>query len=160
LSLPNYANSLTISNICLDFLSSTYFSQVQLAESLKKRHPLFCQQTGGAFMHCCNYCSAIFFPRPQVKQPKACPKCQAKRQRENEKAWRIKNKDRFGAVYAKTQKELRKERLLEIADVMAEGLLTGLRFKGKSINLKETAESLFQWLLFIGIRRVNKLYGH
>ena len=100
----------------------------------------------------------MFHCRPQVKRPRACSKCQSKRQRENEKAWRIKNKCRFDRVYARGQKQQRRNTLREVASALTSNLQIGARFNGKSFPFDEMKEALFQFLYNLGIRRVNKLW--
>ncbi|MEO5968816.1 MAG: hypothetical protein ABIQ95_02725 [Bdellovibrionia bacterium] len=94
-----------------------------------------------------------------MKRPRACQKCQAKRQYENEKAWRIKNKSRFDRAYAKGQKQQRRKTLREVAAAITSNLQVGARFNGKSFPLDEMKEALFQFLHYLGLRRVNKLWA-
>ena len=66
-------------------------------------------------MHMCNYCHTPFSPRPQVKNPKACPKgdCQKARQRGNEKHWRERNKVHYPKDYYELQRCKRAQAISE-----------------------------------------------
>lgn len=110
-------------------------------------------------MHRCEFCAVTFQNRPQVKRPRACPACQRKRQRANEKAWHSKHKEQFDSQYAKIQKIQRMKRIKEKAIQFKEWIEVGRRFSKQFGALEGLGEFLFQFLVRLGVRRVNKLCG-
>ena len=109
-------------------------------------------------MHQCEFCNAMFRPRPQVKSPKACGFCQAKRQRQNEKLWREKNLQRYDPLYHRTRKLQRLERLRLKAKEFIECLRVGSQFLGLSFLIGILDSMIEKFLVTLGIRRVNKFW--
>lgn len=108
-------------------------------------------------MHRCEFCFVMYQPRPQVKRPRACEQCQSKRQRSNEKAWHFKHKGQFDAKYYRILKDQRLKALREKSALFREWIEIGRRFMQQSGSLVGLDEFLFQFLTYVGIRRVNKL---
>lgn len=106
----------------------------------------------------CNYCHAIYTPRPQVKNPKACnkPICQKKRQSANELDWQRKNKNLYDKKYHQIKRSKRLKEVDLIVNIIWQSLLTGLRFHGFSLN--SNAHFFTQIIASIGLRQLNKLY--
>jgi hypothetical protein len=109
-------------------------------------------------MHKCTFCHDIFNPRPQVKDPKACSKCQSLRRQANQKAWHFKNKTGFDSRYHKLQRELRNKQLQEICNTLCGALRVGLQFQGKELNLPLMEQLFFEFLQKFGLRRANNLW--
>lgn len=109
-------------------------------------------------MHRCEFCPALFSPRPQVKRPRACPGCQQKRQRENEKSWHSRHKTGFDRRYHALQRELRRSRLRRWAVTLGEWLKVGTTFAGAKIDVAAWTGVLFDFLSALGVRRANKLW--
>jgi hypothetical protein len=111
-------------------------------------------------MRTCKYCNNDFRPRPQVKNPKACLSaiCQKKRQRDNEKAWKIRHLKEYDRHYYSDQKQ---KRILLLKNKSAEffnALTAGFRFL--KIEISEVPLKHYWDLFFmgLGIRVVNKLW--
>ncbi|MBI3535547.1 MAG: hypothetical protein HY072_08715, partial [Deltaproteobacteria bacterium] len=81
-------------------------------------------------MHICNYCGTSFIPRAQTKKPKACTnrKCQKQRQRDNEKAWKIKNQGLYDGSYFRIKRLQRIKQLRKLAERWFKFLEVGSRF--------------------------------
>ena len=105
----------------------------------------------------CEFCHSEFRPRPQVKNPRACPGCQKTRQRSNENDWRKRNPKYSDPVYHKLQRELRKKRLIAVAKSLSECIRVGKVMLGLSLGMGELGLVLTEFLQQLGIRRVNKL---
>lgn len=105
----------------------------------------------------CEYCSATFAPRAQVKRPRACNNsdCQKKRQSDNEKAWREKNKGLYDKKYHLIKCSERQKNLNKLASELSNSLITGFRFLG--INYNQNFEYIFKLFTSFGIRKLNKL---
>lgn len=108
-------------------------------------------------MHICKYCHKTYQARPQVKSPKACPKCQKKRQRENEKDWRNKNKGPHDAIYHKTKRLKRIEKLKVLAVELIQAIIAGFTLKDVKINLVIFKKKFTLFFIALGIRRAKKL---
>jgi hypothetical protein len=107
----------------------------------------------------CKYCLSGFQPRAQVKNPQACSNedCQRKRQRDNEKAWHMKNRGLYDAKYHSVKKKKRLESLWEKARVMWQAMQVGSKMLGV-MTLAITAEKLlYRFFVTLGVRQVNKL---
>lgn len=105
----------------------------------------------------CEYCNATFTPREQVKRPRACnnSKCQKMRQRDNEKAWREKNKGLYDKKYYQIKSFERQKNLTTIINKIAEAIVIGFRFEGQ--DLSEYFDYICKLLTSVGIRKLNKL---
>jgi len=105
----------------------------------------------------CNYCTDIYEPRSQVKNPQACNKeqCQKLRQRDNEKKWHQKNKGLYDKKYHQIKKSVRDKAVIKIVSQLTNALLTGLRFEGKILC---NSSILDQYFSSLGIRSLNKLW--
>lgn len=105
----------------------------------------------------CSYCNAIYQPRAQVKNPKACNKspCQRLRQRDNEREWHRKNRDLYDREYHKIQRTCRQKCILDTISNLIEFFTVGARFAGRSIGDTQILTQLFA---SIGIRKLNKLW--
>ena len=108
-------------------------------------------------MHICKYCNKTYQARPQVKRPKACPKCQKKRQKENELDWRNKNKGLYDASYHKNQRLKRIEKLKVLAVELIQAIIAGFTLKGVNINLLMFKKKFTLFFVELGIRNVKKL---
>ena len=108
----------------------------------------------------CEFCSAVFRPRPQVKSPRACDKvnCQAARQKANEKAWREQNHRLYDRVYHAAKRSLRLSKLKELLTAFMDALKVGSRLKGLDLRFEQIEECLSQTFLELGSRRTNKLW--
>lgn len=111
-------------------------------------------------VHLCDFCSASFHPRAQVKNPRACSQaeCQRKRQRSNELAWREKNSSVADPQYHRIRKKARLKLLRQISEGIGRCLDKGATFLGLPILLDCVGEFFFQFLVSLGIRRVNKFW--
>jgi len=107
----------------------------------------------------CQYCSAIYIPRPQTKNAKACKNlsCQKHRQRDNERDWRDKNKDCYDNIYHQNQRISRHKNLTVKIKIILKSLASGLLLKGFLLNDKQ--DNLALLLTSLGIRKLNKLYS-
>jgi hypothetical protein len=100
-------------------------------------------------MHICEFCSATFQARPQVKRS---------RQRANEKAWHSKHKGEFDRRYHQVLKKLRSKQILNVCRELLNNLKVGCAFHGRALNLELVESHLFRFLSNLGIRRVNKFW--
>ena len=110
--------------------------------------------------HQSEFCPASFYPRPQVKNPRACERteCQRKRQRSNELAWRARNETSQDAEYHRICRQGRLKRLQEFAAIMSRCLSTGATFLNESISLGPIQDILLRFLLELGVRKINKFW--
>ena len=109
-------------------------------------------------MHQCNFCHDMFMSRPQVKEAKACSKCQGLRRRANQKAWHSKHKTGFDRDYHRLQRDHRNKQLKALCCVLCDALKIGLRFQGKQLNSPFADDLFLTFLEKIGIRRANNLW--
>lgn len=109
-------------------------------------------------VHQCEFCGGGFQSRPQVKNPRACLNsvCQQKRQRSNELEWRERNSTRFDPQYHRIRKQSRMKLLRDVSKAISHCLITGARFAGKALAVDLFEAVLFQFLVRLGIRRINK----
>lgn len=108
----------------------------------------------------CTYCSKLYKPRPQVKNPISCnaPSCQKKRQRANEKDWHKRNEDRFDSKYHRRKRNLRNRRIKKLTLDLVEVILVGCRFK-KFTYCEASIFSVFHRIfLELGLRGINKFW--
>lgn len=112
-------------------------------------------------MHTCKYCNKPFYPRPQVKNPKACnnPECQKKRQRENERVWHSKNKAKFDAAYHRVKRKIRNKAILKVFLFLIEALRVGLTMYAKTLDTEAFENTFKGWFLKLGLRQINKLWS-
>jgi len=108
----------------------------------------------------CAYCHKSFTPRPQVKNPRACSTrdCQKKRQRDNEKAWRINNKGLYGRDYHNSQKQSRIREIRSKSASILRALKIGYDFLGGNLDWVHFEVKVFQFFVSLGLRRLNKLW--
>ena len=118
-----------------------------------------------ARMHECKYCSTIYEPRPQVKNPQACGKeeCQKARQRDNENAWREKNKAHYGKDYFEQQRAERDGLIQAVVADVVRCIEVGKEFlsetsKLEEFNLDKFKNALEYFFLSLGIRKTNKFW--
>jgi len=109
-------------------------------------------------MHRCEFCDATFQARRQVKRPRACLSCQPRRQRENEKTWRINNKAQYDNQYHRIQKLRRIKKLGQMSEELHRFMDVGQKFLQTDLKLEHLQEFLFQFLSEIGVRQINKLW--
>lgn len=107
----------------------------------------------------CEFCLLSFTPRPQTKKARACEdrECQNKRQRLNEKEWRIKNKDDYGAKYYANYRKDRFRLMLGLVERFLKALRIGCTALQETFCVDEFKEILISFFSRLGIRRVNKL---
>lgn len=111
-------------------------------------------------MHQCEFCRASFYPRPQVKNPRAClrSECQRKRQRSNELEWRKAHSTQSDPQYHRIRKLARLKQLRALSEWIGRCVETGARFLKKSFSFESTHELLLQFLVSLGIRKINKFW--
>lgn len=109
-------------------------------------------------MHKCEFCFSNFHARPQVKRPRACPNCQKKRQRANEKAWHIKHKDQFDQRYHQVQKMIRFKLIKQVLVEFLKYLRVGCSIHGQQLHWGLFESYFLKFLGDLGIRRVNKFW--
>ena len=108
----------------------------------------------------CEICHDLFTPRPQTNKPRACGKrkCQHKRQRLNEKEWKSRNKDDYGAKYHAEQRKVRFRFLLALVERILKALQVGCTAVYEKFSVEEFKKILIPFFLHLGIRRANKLW--
>lgn len=109
-------------------------------------------------MHKCEFCHTEFNPRPQVKSPRACPACQGVRQRDNEYNWRKRNPKYSSAEYHELRRNQRNEKLQAIAQALSKCIRVGKELAGVKVEMAELGAALTEFLIGLGIRRVNKFW--
>jgi hypothetical protein len=111
-------------------------------------------------VHQCEFCGASFHPRHQVKNPRACMRaeCQKKRQRSNELEWRQNNAAVSDPQYHHICKLARLKRLRQISELLGRCIRTGAAFLNEKFLFESMQEVLLQFLLELGIRKVNKFW--
>ena len=111
-------------------------------------------------MHCCEFCLSEYVVRPQVINPRACQafECQLKRQRLNEREWRLKHPELRGTRYHSVRRQQRLQRILMIATILQRCLQIGVDLLGVKIGIDTFSEDLKKFLLNIGVRRINKFW--
>jgi len=107
-------------------------------------------------MHRCEFCHVMFEARPQVKRPRACKNCQAKRQRKEED-WRDRHTGIYDGKYQQIQKRERLKKLKEMTEQIMKLIEVGKTFLGEALDLKVMGELLHRFLVFSGIRRVKQV---
>jgi hypothetical protein len=110
----------------------------------------------------CEFCPKFFTPRPETKKARACNnrECQRKRQRLNEKEWRISHKAECGdsgAQYYRAYRSKRLEFFVGLVERILKALRVGCTFLHESFSVDEFQEFLIRFLTQLGIRRANKL---
>jgi len=110
-------------------------------------------------MRNCEFCLIIFHPRPQVKNPRACPDllCQKKRQRTNEREWRAAHAKDPDPGYHRIRRRQRISLLQKISRSILECIEVGGRFLNRRYDAAELGQILDELTLRLGIRRANKL---
>ncbi len=109
----------------------------------------------------CSFCNSKYEVRPQVKNPIACKKkeCQFKRQRKNEKDWRLRNQGLYDAKYHKIQRQERKKKLKVMSEEILKMIKIGQVYLGEKLNLVLMHEVLEKFIYNFGIRHANKLWN-
>ena len=107
----------------------------------------------------CEFCPVFFTPRPQTKKARACDgrDCQHKRQRLNEKEWRIRNKGDYGAEYYAEYRKSRWRLILEMVERVLRALQIGGTAVQEHFSIDEFREILPRFFLRLGIRCASKL---
>lgn len=106
----------------------------------------------------CEFCHTSFKPRAQVKHPRACPRCQGKRQRANEKAWYERNPKYLDKLYHSVKKKQRMKRIWGIVEILCECVKVGKDFLRHRLDLENIRTFFSQFLAHIGIRKINKFW--
>lgn len=111
-------------------------------------------------MHCCEFCLSEYVVRPQVKNPRACKafNCQLKRQRLNEREWRLNHPELRGTRYYSIRRQQRLQRILMMAAILQRCLQIGVELMGVKIGMSPFSEDFKQFLLNTGVRRINKFW--
>jgi hypothetical protein len=106
----------------------------------------------------CEFCHTQFYPRPQVKCPRACPACQLQRQRDNEKDWRNRNPRYSDPSYHRVCRRERIRVLRERACALVKCLKIGGDMTGVALAIDFLTADLVEFVIGLGIRRVNKFW--
>jgi transposase-like protein len=106
----------------------------------------------------CEFCHQEYPPRPQVKKPRACPKCQKQRQQANEKAWKEKHIGLYDGKYHRIQREQRRRVLQATIAAIRKCLEVGNRFLNLSVVVEELMMELSDFIFSMGVRRANKFW--
>lgn len=106
----------------------------------------------------CQFCHNQYQSRPQVKKPRACTNCQEYRQRSNEKDWRIRNPKYSCPLYHKLRRQERIRKLKAAAASLLKCLKVGKEMMGMTLAMDVFEMLLEDFLLGLGIRRVNKFW--
>ena len=111
-------------------------------------------------MHCCEFCLSEYPVRPQVINPRACtnPECQLKRQRLNEREWRLRHPELRGTRYHSIRRQQRAQRILALAAILRRCLQVGVDLLGIQIGMDSFLEILQGFLIKTGVRRINKFW--
>ncbi len=80
------------------------------------------------------------------------------RQRSNELTWRQSNSAVIDPQYHRIRKAARLKRLRQILELISRCLRTGATFLNEKIPFEVTQEFLFQFLLELGVRKINKFW--
>lgn len=111
----------------------------------------------------CEFCTTLFEPRPQTKNPRACNKseCQKARQSRNEKEWHIKHNELYQKApdYHKEKRMERHKTISEKIKVIFEAMQSGFIFKNLDINFSVFYEFFTNFMHREGIRKINKFYN-
>ena len=112
-------------------------------------------------MHRCIYCECKFNSRVQVKNPIACsnPECQKKRQRDNERYWHEKQRDRFDGLYHQARRKARKAIILAMIQKIVRAIKIGFTLTGQGLDSDLFRDFLLKALLALGMRYANKLWS-
>ena len=110
-------------------------------------------------MHTCEFCHTQFTPRSQVKTPRACNKdmCQRQRQRDNERSWRERHKHLEDKNYHQIRRHQRRKKIHDIGQLIFKCMAVGREFLGIPIYMENMRTHFIDFLLELGIRRINKL---
>jgi len=100
----------------------------------------------------------MFESRPQVKRPRACGKCQQKRQQTNEKAWHNRNKGLYDLKYHQIQKTERYKKINLMAEEFFRLVAIGKTFLGTTMELVGLEKLFRLFLISFGIRKINKFW--
>lgn len=110
-------------------------------------------------MRNCEFCHTEFYPRPQVKKPRACPCCQVQRQRSNEKDWRNRNPKYSMAMYHEIMRRKRERKIRAVTEALSDCIKVGREMSGLKFESKELAALLSEFIVGLGVRRLNSLLG-
>lgn|GEM_PF-1627964 len=107
----------------------------------------------------CEFCSILFSPRPQTKNPRACKnnRCQRERQRDNERKWRKRNQSAYDSEYYEIQREKRIRQIESTYHLILKCLKTGSTFLNQQINFNEFIKIFHKIFLSLGVKCINKL---
>jgi hypothetical protein len=110
----------------------------------------------------CEFCHTDYAPRPQVKKPRACTKCQALRQAANEKSWKDKNVGLYDSEYHRVRRNGRMKRLRSKVEGWIRCMEVGGTLLGVSTFQTETrselAAAFLKFLSRLGITHANKFW--
>lgn len=111
-------------------------------------------------MHCCEFCLSEYVVRPQVINPRACQafECQLKRQRLNERDWRLRHPELRGTRYHSIRRQQRLQRIQMMATILQRCLQIGVDLLGVKIGIDPFLEDFKEFLLNMGVRRINKFW--
>jgi hypothetical protein len=109
----------------------------------------------------CEFCTAVFQPRPQVKNPRACSNCQKQRQRLNEQEWRAKNSHLSSGDYHRIYREQRLKKITLFVETLIQAMNVGLQFYDFNFD-KNLAPHLnlvmIKFLSHLGLRQISKFW--
>jgi hypothetical protein len=110
----------------------------------------------------CEFCHTEYTPRPQVKKPRACAKCQPLRQDANEKAWKDKNVGLYNGEYHRVRRSGRTRKLRSKVEGWLRCMEVGGTLLGVSAFQTETraelASAFLKFLSRLGISHANKFW--
>ena len=112
-------------------------------------------------MHQCNYCKCEFNSRKQVKSPIACLKsdCQKKRQRDNERIWHEKQRDRFDRRYHQSRRKARAAAITAMIKNIVHAAKIGFLLTDQSFDTDLFQTFLQKFFPTQGLRYANKLWS-
>ena len=113
-------------------------------------------------MDICEFCHTQYHSRPQVKKPRACPRCQKRRQQANEKAWKQRNLGLYDGEYHRAQREVRLRKLRLKIEAWIRCMEVGGTFLGvaafAATMRDELVSTLLKLIAGLGFRRANKFW--
>jgi hypothetical protein len=107
----------------------------------------------------CEFCGELFSPRAQTKKPRACSdeKCQKARQKQNQKAWREREKPYYPADYHRRKRQERSGKLALLAKKLCDLLSIGAELKNVLIEPTRLGVIMAEVLGSLGILGAKKL---
>jgi len=107
----------------------------------------------------CEFCGEKFCPRPQTRNPRACPNCQADRQKANEKEWRQRNQPIIPPPpeYFVKWRQRRRNLFEDLADSIVYCISVVAPKSGMTIDEAVLSRMLRKLFFALGIRRVKQV---